>query len=230
MKQLLNSLFFSAVLILGVALLIAGYIGDTAFVAFITVGGTGVAIYTLLPSITEFSIGGNSVKLKEKLNEAERITGELRQIRMVAVRTTLKFLKIRPNSNFLLYKNIIEFRNVYQIISGEEAFDTDYLTLVTETILTLREHVFEYVDLNVRVPLSHGIDWRDENIKSYIRSLGTEQSLTSRERMSVFFANQYLLLSEFVNELNKGRRPELKILNPDKGWHVIFKDPKCDGV
>jgi len=225
MKQLLNSLLLSAVLILGVTLLIAGYVGDTAFVALIALGGTGVAIYALLPSITEFSIGGSSVKLKEKLDEAERITSELRQIRTIAVRTTLKSLKINPGSNVLLYKNIIEFSDVYQIISEVKKFNTEYRGLVSETAITLREHVFEYIALNVSASLPHWIDWRDESIKEHIRSFDAVPSLTSWDRMSIIFAKQYLLLSEFIYALNKGQLPALEILNPDEneGWHIIIK-------
>jgi len=78
MKKLLNVSLFLAVLILGVALLVSRLIDGTAFVAFIVSGCLGVSVYALLPSITEFSIGGNSFKFQEKLNEAEKITDELK--------------------------------------------------------------------------------------------------------------------------------------------------------
>ncbi|EPK0738342.1 hypothetical protein RFD55_000645 [Klebsiella aerogenes] len=104
MKKFLNVFNFSAVLVLGVALLISRFIDGAAFVAFVVAGCLGASIYALLPSITEFSIGGNSVKFKEKLNEAERITAELRKLKAVAIRTTLKSLKIKQKSNLLVFK------------------------------------------------------------------------------------------------------------------------------
>lgn len=60
MKKLLNVSLFVAVVILGVALLVSGLLDGTAFVAFIVSGCLGASVYVLLPSITEFSIGGNS--------------------------------------------------------------------------------------------------------------------------------------------------------------------------
>ena len=74
-KQLLYVSTFAGVLIMGTALLLSRLIDGAAFVALIIAGGLGVSIYALLPSIAEFSIGGNTVKFQEKLDEAQRIRG-----------------------------------------------------------------------------------------------------------------------------------------------------------
>lgn len=106
----------------------------------------------MLPSITEFSIGGNSVKFKEKLNEAERITTELRKLKAISIKTTMKSLKINQKINFTVYQNIIEFRSVYQLLSDDKEFESDYKMMVIETALALRENVFDFVNLDIKNP------------------------------------------------------------------------------
>ncbi|WP_455863576.1 hypothetical protein [Pantoea agglomerans] len=222
-KQLLYVSTFGGVLIMGTTLLISKLIDGTAFVALVIAGGVGVSIYALLPSIAEFSIGGNTVKFQEKLNEAHRITEELRRIRKIAVTTTLRSLKLRPVSNFILYQNIIELSSVYQVISVTEKFADEYQMHVTETALTLREYVKSYIDLEQSHQGLKWVDSEDENIENYIMSLENQTDIPLRQKMSLRFAHQYLYLSEFICKVNRGELPELKIISPEGGWHVIMK-------
>ena len=223
MKKLLNVSLCAAVLILGVALLVSRLIDGTAFVAFIVSGYLGVSVYALLPSITEFSIGGNSVKFQEKLNEAERITDELKKLKSIAVKTTLKSLKIQQKANLLVYQNLLEFRSIYQLLSDTKEFETDYQGLVMETALALRENVFDFVDLEIECTKAQWSDWRDKYVREYIRVNTNLDSLSSRARMSIRFANQYLYLSSFIDDLSEGGTSMLKIINREDGWHVIMK-------
>lgn len=170
MKKLLNVSLFVAVVILGVALLISGLLDGTAFVAFIVSGCLGASVYALLPSITEFSIGGNSVKFQEKLHEAEMITDELKKLKSIAVKTTLKSLKIQQKANLLVYQNLLEFRDIYQLLSDTKEFETDYEVLVMETALSLRENVFDFVDLEIESYKSQWSNWRDKYVREYIRA------------------------------------------------------------
>ncbi|QCR38608.1 hypothetical protein [Nissabacter sp. SGAir0207] len=222
-KQLLYVSTFAGVLIMGTALLFSRLIDGAAFVTLIIAGGLGVSIYALLPSIAEFSIGGNTVKFQEKLDEAQRITDELRKIRNIAVTTTLRSLKLKPVSNFILYQNIIEFRNVYQVISDTDMFAEEYQMLVTETALTLREHVGGYIDHDLPHQGPKWLDWKDESIRQYILSLENKTDIPLGEKMSLLFAQQYLLLSDFIYKVNQGELPELKIVSQDGEWKVIMK-------
>ena len=223
MKKLLNVSLFLAVLMLGVALLVSRLIDGTTFVAFIISGYLGVSVYALLPSITEFSIGGNSVKFQERLNEAERITDELKKLKSIAVKTTLKSLKIQQKANLIVYQNLLEFRDIYQLLSDTEEFETDYQLLVMETALSLRENVFDFVDLEIERSKPHWSNCRDKYIREYIGANINQDSLSSRARMSIRFANQYLYLSNFIDSLSAGGTPMLKIISGEDGWHVIMK-------
>ncbi|MEQ0274310.1 hypothetical protein [Klebsiella sp. CN_Kp100] len=223
MKQLLNVFIFSAVLILSIALLVSKLIDGSAFVALVVAGGLGTAIYAMLPSITEFSIGGNSVKFKEKLNEAERITTELRKLKAISIKTTMKSLKINQKINFTVYQNIIEFRSVYQLLSDDKEFESDYKMMVIETALALRENVFDFVNLDIKNPGGDNVDWRDKYIREYIDANEDQTALSLREKMSIRFAKQYIYLTDFINELFKGGLPDLKIVSQEEGWHIIVK-------
>lgn len=226
MKKLLNVSLFLAVLILGLALLVSRLIDGTAFVAFIISGCLGVSVYTLLPSITEFSIGGNSVKFQERLNEAERITDELKKLKSIAIKTTLKSLKIQQKANLIVYQNLLEFRDIYQLLSDTKEFETDYQMLVMETALSLRENVFDFVDLEIESPKPQWSNCRDKYIREYIEANINQDSLSSRARMSIRFANQYIYLSNFIDGLSEGGTPLLKIISGGDGWHMIMKGTK----
>ncbi|MGR7652800.1 hypothetical protein ACU6Z3_28160 [Klebsiella aerogenes] len=223
MKKFLNVSLFLAVLILGVALLVSRLIDGAAFVAFIISGCLGVAVYALLPSITEFSIGGNSVKFQEKLNEAERITDELKKLKSIAIKTTLKSLKIQQKANLLVYQNLLEFRDIYHLLSDTKEFETDYQMLVIETALSLRENVFDFVDLEIESSKPQWSNCRDKYIREYLEANINQDSLSSRERMSIRFANQYVYLSNFIDGLCAGGTPMLKIISGGDGWHMIMK-------
>lgn len=229
MKKLLNVSLFVAVVILGVALLVSGLLDGTAFVAFIVSGCLGASVYALLPSITEFSIGGNSVKFQEKLHEAEMITDELKKLKSIAVKTTLKSLKIQQKANLLVYQNLLEFRDIYQLLSDTKEFETDYQVLVMETALSLRENVFDFVDLEIESYKSQWSNWRDKYVREYIRANINQDSLSSRVRMSIRFANQYLYLSHFIDGLSAGGTPMLKIISVEDGWHMIMKGTTWKG-
>lgn len=224
MKKLLNVSIFAAVLVLGIALLISRLIDGTAFVAFTVAGCLGATVYALLPSITEFSIGGNSVKFQEKLNEAERITDELKKLKAIAVRTTLNSMKAQQKINFLVHKNLVEFRDVYQMLRDAKEFKNDYQVIVMETVLALRENIFDFVDLEIESPVPHWAEWRDTKIKEYIDTNVNNDLLPLRMKMSIRFAIQYLYLSDFIYGLSIDSNPTLKIVNHDEGWHVIMKD------
>lgn len=223
MKNLLNVSIFVAILALGIILLVTRLIDGTAFVAFLVAGCLGATVYALLPSIKEFSIGGNSIKFQEKLNEAERITDELKKLKAISLKSILKSLKIKQKSNLLVYNNLIEFRDVYQLLCDAKECENDYLTLVMETALAIRENVFDFVDIEIKSHGPHGFDWRDKNVKEYIDIHVNYEKLPLRNKMSILFAKQYLYLSDFMDYLSKGETPVLKIISHDEGWHVIMK-------
>ncbi|WP_145543724.1 ABC-2 transporter permease [Yersinia frederiksenii] len=230
MKKLLNVSLFLAVLILGVALLVSRLIDGTAFVAFFVSGCLGVSVYALLPSITEFSIGGNSVKFQEKLNEAERITDELKKLKSIAVKTTLKSLKMQQKANLLVYQNLLEFRDIYQLLSDTKEFETDYQGVVMETALALRENVFDFVDLEIEGSKAQWSDWRDKYVREYIKANTNQDSRSSRAKMSIRFANQYLYLSGFIDDLSEGGTSMLKIISREDDWHMIMKGTTWKGL
>lgn len=92
-----------------------------------------------------------------------------------------------------------------------------------ETALSLRENVFNFVDIEIESYKSQWSNWRDKYVREYIRANINQDSLSSRERMSIRFANQYVYLSDFIDGLCAGGTPMLKIINGGDGWHMIMK-------
>lgn len=102
-------------------------------------------------------------------------------------------------------------------------FAEEYQMLVTETALTLREHVGGYIDHDLPHQGPKWLDWKDESIRQYILSLENKTDIPLGEKMSLLFAQQYLLLSDFIYKVNQGGLPELKIVSQDGEWQVIMK-------
>ncbi|MDU2018992.1 MAG: hypothetical protein E6736_01855 [Leclercia adecarboxylata] len=47
--------------------------------------------------------------------------------------------------------------------------------------------------------------------------------------MSIRFANQYLYLSNFIDDLSADGTPMLKIISGEDGWHMIMKGTTWKG-
>jgi len=98
-----------------------------------------------------------------------------------------------------------------------------------ETALSLRENVFNFVDIEIESYKSQWSNWRDKYVREYIRANINQDSLSSRTRMSIRFANQYLYLSNFIDDLSAGGTPMLKIISGEDGWHMIMKGTTWKG-
>lgn len=79
---LLNVYTVSALILffISTCLLLTHFLTGGEFVSFIVVIGMFSIVIKMLPEIIEFSIAGNSVKLRERLSEAKEITLELRAL------------------------------------------------------------------------------------------------------------------------------------------------------
>ncbi|PKC31389.1 hypothetical protein [Pantoea ananatis] len=215
-KQTQIACLFAANIFLACVLLITKMIDGANFVALLVAGSMGVSIYALLPKISEFSLGGNTVKFQEKLNEAERITAELKLIKQIAIKNTLKTLSMRKEYNLLVYSSLKEYKDIYNIIRNDDSDFENYRSDLAETILTLRENVYDFIGDG----LSKSHQMRVEKIKSAMPFL-KDLPDTSSEKMKYHFGQLYLNLTDFIESLMAGETPELILFDSKVSWIVV---------
>ncbi|CAI2080755.1 hypothetical protein UDX32_05405 [Serratia marcescens] len=131
-------LFMFAISIL---LLLFGLLGGAEFVAFVIASAVLAIVIKMLPEISEFSLAGNTVKLKQKLDEAQRLTDELRALKLSTLRTLFQLLLRHPGGFAASYGDgrLPDFINFF-----EDVKDTEYEKEFIEEMLKYAE-VFQAI-------------------------------------------------------------------------------------
>lgn len=218
-KQAQIASLYAAVIFLSCVLLLTKMIDGASFVALLIAGSIGVSVYALLPKVSEFSIGGNTVKFQEKLHEAERITKELNIIKQIAIRNTLKTISIEKDYNLLVYESIKELKNIYDIIKDNNDDVIFFQADLVRAALSLRENVCDFIGkgfigsdrkrleaINLKIKLF-------ENIRD-----------GASDKMEYHFCRLYKILSDFIDGVSAGNTPELVLLDSSVAWVIIKKE------
>ncbi|ENY0908411.1 hypothetical protein ACFVGI_000855 [Serratia marcescens] len=123
-------------------LLLFGFLGGAEFVAFVIASAVLAIIIKMLPEISEFSLAGNTVKLKQKLDEAEDLTESLRNLKRITLNTMIELIMRHPGgfgSVFITDERIPDFIDFYRQVEGTE-FERDLAEKIKE-----RAQIFESV-------------------------------------------------------------------------------------
>ncbi|EOI6423813.1 hypothetical protein ACMU9U_000672 [Yersinia enterocolitica] len=130
--------FFIALL-----LLLTHFLSGSEFVGFFVAIAMFAIVLKLLPSIQEFSIAGNTVKLRETVEEAAQLTSELKRLRLETNRTLLSLIMRYPGGFGSSFgdnraKDFLEF---YKNI--EKSNDVTYMK---EELLQLANSIKDSID------------------------------------------------------------------------------------
>lgn len=115
-------------------LLLFGFLGGAEFVAFVIASAVLAIIIKMLPEISEFSLAGNTVKLKQKLDEAEGLTESLRNLKRITLNTMIELIMRHPGgfgSVFITDERIPDFIDFYRQVEGTE-FERDLAEKIKE--------------------------------------------------------------------------------------------------
>ncbi|HDL7813834.1 TPA: hypothetical protein PXP47_003881 [Yersinia enterocolitica] len=98
---LLNKYTVSALIAFFIALLLllTHFLSGSEFVGFVVAIAVFTLVLKLLPSIQEFSIAGNTVKLRETVAEAKSVADELKKLSLETKRNILSLI-MRPSGMF----------------------------------------------------------------------------------------------------------------------------------
>lgn len=112
---ILPFLVYSAGILFPLSLLLSKAIDGPSYVALNALILFCFGAYKLHPRIVEFSVGGNSIKLKETLNEAERLTKELKELRRVSMLQFFSSMYATTGNNHEVMKRFYDFLSVYNV-------------------------------------------------------------------------------------------------------------------
>lgn len=113
--------------IIAILLLVGHFLSGTEFVSFFVAICMFLIITKMLPYISEFSIAGNSLKLREKLTEADKLTSDLLKLRVATKRYLLKLILREPGGHFNMYEEprMDDFLSFYSMAKSDG--DLEYL-------------------------------------------------------------------------------------------------------
>lgn len=87
-----SAIAFFLLFAINLTLLFKGYLNGSEFVAFFVAMAMFCTVPIIFPNIKELSIAGNTIKLKETLNEAEKLIKSIESVRILTVKHYLKTL------------------------------------------------------------------------------------------------------------------------------------------
>lgn len=196
-------------LIIDFILLTLGYLDGASFVAFFGLVSFLMVLFKFLPDISELSIAGNSFKMKQKLDEAEKINNDLRMLRRFAVKNTLETIGVYGRGNYDLFNAYKRLVSVYNDIADAAIEDG-----LKEDLLAIMKRALTAADYFVTLVEPNGETIADR-VESVIKRY--ESMSYSEQQENVGVANAYLfsvialnLTKEIVN-INNDHPGKLEI-------------------
>lgn len=141
----LPSLMYAAAILFPFSLLLSGLIGGSEYIALNSLLVFTFGVYKLHPRIIEFSIAGNSVRLKETLDEAERITEELKEIKNITMSHFFSMMSDVSGGQSIVMKRYYDFFTTYNLLvirkENIDIFKPEIIQAITCLIFSLKSEV-----------------------------------------------------------------------------------------
>lgn len=169
---------FSAVLF-PLVLLFTGLIDGASYVAMSALVFFGYGIYKLHPRIVEFSVGGNSVRLKETLDEADKITNELKELRNISMSYFFSMMSDTTGSHSVAMKRCYDFLSTYNLLAvrkeNVDSFKKDITNAIACLLITFEPKIKGHFEnkgddgfiVNVRILHDKYAGVSEEDISSF---------------------------------------------------------------
>lgn len=128
----------SLIFVLAIILLAIDKFTGSDFVLFVSALAIMTLVIWCLPKISEFSIAGNTVKLKETLSEAEKITKDLKVLRRFSMKQFLNGMNVRGGNNHVVLQRFLSFVSTYnELVDSKDLVDEFRKELIGITELLL---------------------------------------------------------------------------------------------
>ncbi|RTY58001.1 hypothetical protein EKL29_10515 [Pantoea sp. YU22] len=192
-------LIYTSAILFPLSLLLTKSIDGASYVALNALILFGYGVYKFHPRIVEFSVGGSSIKLKETLHEAEKITEELKELRRVSMLQFFSSMYATTGNNHEVMKRFYDFLCVYNVSAESPAlileFKTEFinsLSCLQKSMVSFLKPFFDYYD---DPSLSF-----DAKVKAILQKFGgeTEEHYTNfpGHRMARDFSTNLILIEE----------------------------------
>ncbi|KAA8727989.1 hypothetical protein [Ewingella americana] len=201
----------SLAFVLAMILLVFDKFTGSDFVLFMTTLVVMTLVIWCLPKISEFSIAGNTVKLKETLSEAEKITKDLKVLRRFSMKQFLNNMNIKGGNNHEVMRRFFNFISTYnELVNSKDLVDEFRFELIeiTETLLMscCNFVISSAFDLDIK-------ETKDVRINmAYLEKLKKDHhDLKESEKASHpgivnagCFAELSIILDDFLENINNG--------------------------
>ncbi|HHG0427084.1 TPA: hypothetical protein ACPTCW_003746 [Yersinia enterocolitica] len=146
---LLNVYTVSVLIALFIALLLllTHFLSGSEFVGFFVAIAMFAIVLKLLPSIQEFSIAGNTVKLRETVAEAKSVADELKRLSLETKRNILSLI-MRPSGMFGASFGDNRARDFIKLYN--EIQKSDYIAFLKEELQNYANSLKRSVDDNLQ--------------------------------------------------------------------------------
>lgn len=144
-RILLPIIIYSSAILFPLSLLLSKAIDGASYVAFNALILFGFGVYKFHPRIVEFTVGGNSIKLKETLHEAEKLTKELRELRRVSMLQFFSSMYATTGSNSVVMKRFYDFLTVYNVSAESPVLIEEFKTEFINCLSCLKNSMGQFV-------------------------------------------------------------------------------------
>lgn len=217
-KYILPFVACSSAVVFPLSLLITKSIDGASYVAMNAILIFGFGVYKFHPRIAEFSVAGNSIKLKETLNEAEKLTRELKELRNVSMFQFFSSMYVTSGNNLTVMKRFYDFLIIYNVISMSESLVNEFKTEVISSLTCLKYSMEIYIRPHFD---SDSNKTFDEKVKDVFVKLSSKPTLLEGEKIAKDFAVNIMLIEDIYNDVYKDAPRQVKI--PDfLGAYKVF--------
>ncbi|GKV79142.1 hypothetical protein PEC106568_43150 [Pectobacterium carotovorum subsp. carotovorum] len=138
----------SSVFVLAAILLTIGKFTGSDFVLFTTTVSVITLVIWCLPKISEFSIAGNTVKLKETLNEAEKITKDLKVLRRFSMKQFINSMRVNGGNNHDVVYRFFNFTSTYNELTDSNDLVDEFRNELIDILGLLLMNCYRFVNIS----------------------------------------------------------------------------------
>lgn len=207
-KTFINNYIFplvicSSAIIFPLSLLLSKSIDGASYVAMNALLMFGFGVYKFHPRIAEFSVAGNSIKLKETLNEAERLTKELKELRRVSMMQFFSSMYTTTGNNHEVMKRFYDFLCVYNVSAESPVvvieFKTEFINCLSCLKRSMEMFVRPFFDLVDGTSLNF-----DDKVKAVLNKYDGETEEHYLKNPGQRMARDFSTLLVMIEEIYSG--------------------------
>lgn len=207
---LLPSLVYLSAILFPLSLLISKEIDGPSYVALNALILFCFGVYKLHPRIVEFSVGGNSIKLKETLNEAEQITKDLKEIRRLSLLQFFSTMNDASGNNHVVMKRFYDLLTMYNVMAESKTLISDFKGEITKALSIMNASLSSFLRNHTEIDDNRPLVEQVKSVRDRFKDADEEHfRLMPGHRFAYEFSTCFLLIDEIFDDIvNNSPKPK----------------------